>query len=161
MIKEERWKIRMARLSDVDMLIDMIQVLIVELRGTSEFKLPESAKQTAVNIIEGRLSGVIFIAETKDNPCIRLVTISVQSAVHIGSRYALIQELWVHPGYRNLDVGSALIEAIENHCKEYCIKVIEVCLPRQEYLGFDITHSFYNSAGFSEVGLRMRKGVSV
>lgn len=158
---KQRWEIRSATMSDINQIVTMVQLLVAELRGVSKIKLPSTSKDVVANVINGNIPGAIFIAEAMESEerYIGIITISVQNAIHVGGRYALIQELWVHPDYRNYKIGDQLIKAVESYCQEHDFNNIEVCLPKKEYEKFENTHYFYTKTGFIEIGPRMKKGV--
>ena len=159
-MSEQEFKVREAVCGDASKVVDMVRRLVSELRNDPEAELSDRADIVAAAIIEGKLNGQIFISEDEEGEAIGMASISVPSAVHMGGRYALIQELWVDPEYRGNKVGRALIEAVEEHCRLFCIGETEVCLPGESFAGYENTYAFYNKVGFLKTGLRMRKEVT-
>ena len=83
---------------------------------------------------------------------------SWQSAIHIPGRYALIQDLWVHPSWRGAGVGGGLLAALFELARRAGIACVEVGLPRERFAGLAATEAFYLANGFTPLGARMRRG---
>ncbi|TPG68275.1 GNAT family N-acetyltransferase [Brevibacillus laterosporus] len=160
-MKNSEWIVRSANENDVEQVLRAICSLLTELRGDSEAPLPSSAQNVVHHLIDPTTQGAIFLAETAtpERTCIGCITLSVQEAIHLGGRYALIQELWVHPEFRSAAIGAALVLAVEEYCRENNLKSLEVCLPKRNFITFEKTIGFYQKVGFNELGPRMRKGV--
>lgn len=154
------WSIRLAVTSDAPQVIEAVRLLLAELRGIPDTTLPEGSEEIFLHYIHGKLPGAIYVAEqTRTGLLLGCVSASVQEAIHVGSRYALIQELWVHPEFRSHAIGAALIQAIEQYCSQQHLDNLEVCLPSKRFIHLEKTYHFYEKAGFKEIGSRMRKGV--
>lgn len=153
-----RWEIRPARINDTAQIIEAIQLLLTELRGIPVI-LPLNSKTIINRLINRKIPGSIFIAETveRKKSCIGTITLSIQETIRLGGQYAIIQELWVHPNYRNVAIGTQLINAAEKFCKDHNLNAIEVCLPKKSFNEFEKIYHFYQKAGFIEIGPRMRK----
>ncbi|MCC5637007.1 GNAT family N-acetyltransferase [Nostoc sp. CHAB 5844] len=158
-VPQLRYQIRPAQLTDVSALVLSISSLIAELRGVSEIQLPTESTEVCQRIIQGHSSGAIFIAhlEQEDHSILGLITLTVQEAIHVGGTYGLIQELWVHPAYRNQTIGENLIRSVEMYCRQQGLSQIEVGLPNFSFHNFSSTHHFYQKSGFLDSGSRMRK----
>src|SRR5580704_3416827 len=86
-----------------------------------------------------------------------VIAASWQTAIHIPGRYALIQDLWVHPAWRSREIGADLVRALCGLASDRQIARIEVGLPRESFAGLDATESFYARNGFTPLGPRMRR----
>jgi len=85
---------------------------------------------------------------------------SWQSAIHTPGRYALIQDLWVHPAWRGSGVGGGLLAALFELARERGVARVEVGLPRERFAGLAATEAFYLANGFTALGTRMRRGIA-
>ena len=50
-------------------------------------------------LLEHPESGVVLVADA-DGEIVGVLAASWQTAIHVAGRYGLIQDLWVHPGWR-------------------------------------------------------------
>ncbi|MDR1201670.1 MAG: GNAT family N-acetyltransferase [Tannerellaceae bacterium] len=155
----QKWQIRIAELSDTDQIMEAVRLLVAELRNVPKTTLPLSSNDVVDRLIAKSIPGAIFIAETigDKKSCVGIITISVQEAIHVGGQYALIQELWVHPNYRNFAIGTQLMDIVKKFCGEHNLNNLEVCLPKKDFEKFRDTYNFYKKMGFKELGPRMRK----
>lgn len=163
MDENKKYIIRIANDKDVDSVVEAVRLLISELRNNAEVILSPNSKKVAHEIICDKDKGVIFVAERTDESkeIIGCITVSLQEAIHIGGKYALIQDLWVKPNFRSLNIGAKLVAEVENYCKENSFDDLEVCLPKRSFKGFEKTSNFYKNQNFSEISTRMRKEVEL
>ncbi len=82
---------------------------------------------------------------------------SWQTAIHVPGRYALIQDLWVHPSWRGQAVGAGLLAALFELARELALARAEVGLPREATRASQATEAFYRANGFTPLGARMRR----
>jgi branched-chain amino acid aminotransferase len=153
-------QIRQARLNDTPGILSGIGALLSELRAIPS-PAPPATESLCRRIITGETGGAIFVGTPlPDNErIIGILGLSVQEALHLGGKYALIQELWVDPDYRSAGVGTSLIDACVRYCQENELHTLEVCLPRYQVATLSSTQKFYESCGFVGLGPRMRKEV--
>jgi len=153
-------QIRPARPNDTSGILRAISALVSELRG-APFETPPTAESLCHKIIAGDTTGAIFVGtpERDDERIVGLLGLSVQEALHLGGRYALIQELWVQPDYRSSGLGASLIDACVSHCRDRDLRNLEVGLPQSRFSNFSRTQSFYESCGFIGLGPRMRREI--
>jgi ribosomal protein S18 acetylase RimI-like enzyme len=164
------WTVRDAGREDVPWAVAGVRALLEELGGTPP---PEPAMQEAAQALLGRDSpaGALFVAEAADpaaagpaaTPAGAIVGVlgaSWQIALHTPSPYALIQDLWVDPGWRHQAIGWELLQALYDRARARGIARIEVGLPRESYPGLEATAAFYKRNDFEPVGLRMRRSVT-
>ena len=151
------WRLRTADLDDAEHIAGAVQRLLVELDGTPG-DLDSMTLATRALIRHDEL-GVIFIAES-DRALIGLLAASWVHAIHVGGRYALIQDLWVDPAWRSRDVGKTLLIAISELARDHHVPRLEVGLPVESFDGFSATHSFYLANEFEPNGPRLRRLLS-
>lgn len=88
---------------------------------------------------------------------IGVLSASYQLALHVPGRYALIQDLWVHPSWRGRTVGRELLDALFELARAQGMARAEVGLPRERFAGIRATERFYVRNGFEHLGPRMRR----
>ena len=147
------WRVRAAEPKDSDAIATAVAELLSELGATPP---PAQAMQrTARTLIEDPKAGALFVAEA-DGMLVGVLSASLQSAIHIPGRYALIQDLWVHSAWRSRAIGRALLAALIDHVRELDLARIEVGLPKEDFGGLPATTAFYRANGFTPLGPRMR-----
>jgi GNAT superfamily N-acetyltransferase len=148
------WSVRLATPADVEPVVDAVAQLLLELGGTPPDR---DAMHTATRaLLDDRDAGVVLVAEGHTG-LVGLLAASLQTAIHIPGRYALIQDLWVHPSLRSNHVGAALIAALVELARQTGIARLEVGLPRDGFAAIDATTAFYARNGFQTHGPRMRR----
>jgi GNAT superfamily N-acetyltransferase len=148
------YRVRPASPSDVPQIAVVIGQLLTELGGAPP---ASSAMQEVTHaLLEDGEAGAILLAEANEE-LVGVLAASWQSAIHIPGRYALIQDLWVHPAWRSRAIGAALIEALSGLATEQGIPRLEVGLPRESFASVDATEAFYRANGFTPLGPRMRR----
>ncbi len=148
------WNLRAAVERDVVAVAAAVAQLLVELGGTPP---ASAAMQTTTRVlIEDRDAGAVLVAEL-DDELVGVLAASWQTAIHIPGRYALIQDLWVHPAWRSREIGGDLVRALCELAGELKIARLEVGLPRESFLGLAATEAFYLRNDFVRLGARMRR----
>jgi GNAT superfamily N-acetyltransferase len=94
-----------------------------------------------------------------DRELIGVLGASWQTAIHVPGRYALIQDLWVHPSWRGRAIGSDLLAALFELARQRQITRAEVGLPSERYERLGATEAFYLDNGFAPLGPRMRRAL--
>jgi GNAT superfamily N-acetyltransferase len=158
-------RIRAACHDDVDAIAAAVAALLDELAGRPGISTsPADAtprdlpamRDTARTLIGSPAAGAIFVAEAA-GALVGALASSWQLAIHVPGAYALIQDLWVAPGWRGQGIGAGLIEAIVELAGARGVGRVEVGLPREEFAGFAATEAFYRANGFDPNGPRMRR----
>ncbi len=90
-------------------------------------------------------------------PPVGVLAASWQSAIHVPGRYALIQDLWVHPSWRGVGVGAGLLAALFELARLRGTPRVEVGLPDDRFAGLAATEAFYLANGFTALGPRLRR----
>jgi GNAT superfamily N-acetyltransferase len=115
--------------------------------GVNSFKTPTNPRDSAAATPAlGSLVGVL--------------SMSWQCAIHTPGRYALIQDLWVRPGWRGSGVGAGLLAALFALARERGVPRVEVGLPRESFAAVAATEAFYVANGFTGLGPRMRRDMT-
>jgi GNAT superfamily N-acetyltransferase len=151
------WQVRRASSEDVTGVVIATQELLLELGGTP----PPIAELEAVvlELIADREAGLLLVARARGD-VIGMLAASWQLAIHVPGRYALIQDLWVHPGRRSAAIGRELLGELARIAHERGIVRVEVGLPSEGFAQLASTEAFYLSNGFTRLGPRMRWGLS-
>ena len=151
------WHVRVASHEDVAVVVAAVTDLLVELGGTPP-PTPEM-EQTVRTLLEDPRAGALLVAQAGEE-IVGVLSASWQIAIHVPGRYALIQDVWVHPSWRGRDVGGELLGSIFALAREQGVARVEVGLPRESFAGLRATESFYLHNGFERLGTRMRRVLS-
>jgi len=152
--KPAAWRVRAAREQDIAAVAGAVAELLVELGGKPH--APAAMQAATRALIDDRHAGAVLVAEL-DCELVGVLAASWQTAIHIPGRYALIQDLWVHPAWRSREIGGELVRALCELAREQQITRVEVGLPRESFAGLSATEAFYLSNGFARLGPRMRR----
>jgi GNAT superfamily N-acetyltransferase len=147
-------QVRSARPQEAAAVAAAVESLLVELGG----RRPSPAEMEAEvrTILADPGLGAMLVAEA-DGELVGVLGASWCRAIHVPGRYAVVQDLWVHPGWRSRGVGADLIEALAALSHERGVKRLEVGLPREDFAAIAQTESFYRANGFEHLGPRMRR----
>jgi GNAT superfamily N-acetyltransferase len=148
------WYVRAAGDEDVRGVVAAVSALLLEIGGKPP--AAEAMTATARSLLADGDAGVLLVAEAGDT-LVGVLGASWQTAIHVPGRYALIQDLWVHPAWRSRAIGADLLGALIDLAAGRQIMRIEVGLPQQSFAALDATESFYRSNGFTPLGSRMRR----
>jgi GNAT superfamily N-acetyltransferase len=148
------WQVRAAGEQDVVAVSSAVAELLVELGGAPP--APPEMHAAARTLIEDPDAGAVLVAE-RDGALVGVIAASWQTAIHIPGRYALIQDLWVHPAWRSREIGADLVRALCGLASDRQIARIEVGLPRESFADIGATEAFYVRNGFTPLGPRMRR----
>jgi GNAT superfamily N-acetyltransferase len=150
--------VRAATREDLPAIVAAVGELLSELGS----KPPSTSEmlQTAQALLEDPRLGALLVAETGGEngvPVIGVLSASYQLALHVPGRYALIQDLWVHPSWRGRSVGRELLAGLFELARGQGMARAEVGLPRESFAGIRATEAFYVDNGFEHLGPRMRR----
>jgi GNAT superfamily N-acetyltransferase len=148
------WYVRAAFEEDIPAIASAVSALLLEIGGNPPATAAMHASAHAL-IADGE-RGVLLIAEAA-GALVGLLAASWQTAIHVPGRYALIQDLWVHPSWRSRAIGADLLAALSDLAGGRQIARIEVGLPQASFAGLDATEAFYRRNGFTPLGPRMRR----
>lgn len=148
------WTVRRASSRDVDQMGIAVEELLLELGGKPPH--PVALRDAICAVIDDPALGELIVAESERGEIVGFLGVSWQTAVRIPGRYGLIQELWVHPGWRSREIGGELLRALEGLARETGVSRIEVGLPGERFPTVASTQAFYRSNGFQEMGPRMK-----
>jgi GNAT superfamily N-acetyltransferase len=147
------WTVRQGSPADAESVAGAVTELLSELGATPS---PLGEMQAAArSLLANPDAGAVLIAEADGQP-VGVLAVSWQLAIHAAGRYALIQDLWVHPSWRVKGVGSGLVEELLELTRRQGIAKVEVGLPRESFDGLAATEKFYRRNGFAPLGRRMR-----
>ncbi|MCW3020362.1 MAG: Branched-chain-amino-acid transaminase [Solirubrobacterales bacterium] len=152
--KQAAWRVRAARKQDTPAVAAAVAELLVELGGAPA--APAAMQDATRALIDDPDAGAVLLAEL-DGELVGVLAASWQTAIHIPGRYALIQDLWVHPAWRSREIGGELVRALSELANEQQIARVEVGLPRESFAGLSATEAFYLRNGFVRLGPRMRR----
>jgi GNAT superfamily N-acetyltransferase len=157
-IAQREWQVRPARQDDVAEIVTAVRELLLELDGAPP---AAAAMHDATRaLLEDEGAGALLVAETDDGTLAGVLAASWQIAIHVPGRYALIQDLWVHPSWRSKAIGAGLIAALLELARSRGVERIEVGLPLESFSRFDATEAFYLDNGFTPNGPRMKRLLS-
>jgi GNAT superfamily N-acetyltransferase len=152
--RPDRPRVRAATPEDLPAVIAAIGDLLTEL-GSTPPPTPEMLA-TARALLEDPRLGALLVAQAGDE-LVGVLGASYQLALHVPGRYALIQDLWVHPSWRGHSVGHELLGALFELARRQGMARAEVGLPRESFEGIRTTTGFYAHNGFEHLGARMRR----
>ena len=103
------------------------------------------------NIKEISNMGIIIVCIVRDTNSLQLVgsgTIIIEpKIIHGGKSVGHIEDLVVHPNYRNQGIAQTILNKLVDYSKRDCYKVILNCNPNME--------QFYNRLGFDKKCIQM------
>jgi GNAT superfamily N-acetyltransferase len=159
--------VRRAERTDVDAVAAAVRELLAELDGTPS--APAAMRAAARTLIDSPWAGAVLVAEADagtdaeaeaEAEIVGVLGASWQMAIHVPGSYALIQDLWVRPDWRDRAVGASLLEALFELARSRRFVRVEVGLPRESFARFGATEAFYVGNGFTANGPRMRRLLS-
>ena len=149
--------VRRAERTDVEAVTAAVRELLAELDGTpSSVAAMQAAART---LIDSPWAGAVLVAQAEEE-LVGVLAASWQMAIHMPGSYALIQDLWVRPDWRDRAVGASLLEELFELARSRGHTRVEVGLPRESFARFAATEGFYVGAGFTPNGPRMRRLLS-
>ena len=150
----DSWNIREATHGDVPAIAIAVRELLIELGASPT--LPAALEAPARALIDDGSLGVLLVAE-EAGQIVGVLGVSWLLAVRVPGRYGLIQELWVHPGWRGRTIGGDLLAALFKLARRQQVTRLEVGLPSERFAHLAATEAFYASCGFQTIGMRMRR----
>jgi GNAT superfamily N-acetyltransferase len=150
------WHVRPATHEDLAAVVAAVRDLLIELGSRPPRACAMS--ETARALLDDPSLGALLVAEADgDSGIVGVLGASYQLALHVPGRYALIQDLWVHPSWRGRSVGRELLAALFELARRRGMARAEVGLPRESFPGICATTGFYTDNGFEHLGARMRR----
>jgi GNAT superfamily N-acetyltransferase len=151
------WEIRPAGQADVEAVAAGVRELLLELGGEPPEELAMQATVRA--LVDSPSAGIVLVAQAREE-LVGLLAASWQMAIHVPGSYALIQDLWVEPGWRSRALGGELMAALFELARARRMRRVEVGLPRESFARFAATESFYLRHGFVANGPRLRRSLA-
>lgn len=149
-----RARVREATPAEVPAVAAAVEGLLVELGGRRPSR--EEMETEVRAIVEDPEVGAMLVAEAAGG-IVGVLGASWTRAIHVPGRYAVIQDLWVHPDWRSRGVGAELVDAMVELARERGVSRIEVGLPRESFEAIRATEAFYLANEFEPLGPRMRR----
>lgn len=135
------YSIREAKESDIARMAKLLQYLFEQ---EADFTPQIEIQKKALKIILDQPElGKLFVACQQDK-VIGMVNILFTISTAVGGNVAILEDLVVHPAYRNLAIGSSLID----HASEYAFKNNYLRLTLLTDLDNEKAHAFYFKKGF-------------
>jgi branched-chain amino acid aminotransferase len=150
-------RVREATLAEVPAVAAAVESLLVELGGRRPSRAEMEAEVRAA--LEDPEVGAMLVADAAGS-IVGVLGASWTRAIHVPGRYAVIQDLWVHPEWRSRGVGAELVEALVRLARERGVGRLEVGLPRESFEAIEATEAFYRANEFEPLGPRMRRLLS-
>ena len=141
--------VRLATSEDRGEAVRLARSLLIELGGSPA---PEEELHWIFDeLVADNGSGFVVIAEDGGR-AVAVCTASFQVAIRTAGRYVTLQEMYVEPEARSSGVGRAVIDFALQHAVASGCQVAELGTPQAG----DRQITFYESAGFANIGARMR-----
>ena len=141
---------RLANGGDGVAVVALVNDLLLELGA--ELRTTDAALAAFSDLVGTAAPGAVIVGE-EDDKLVGVCTLSFQLAIRTTGRYAIVQEMYVVPGYRGKGLGARLIERATDEARAQGCRVVELTTPpdgsRQEH--------FYSEVGFAPAGTRFRK----
>jgi GNAT superfamily N-acetyltransferase len=149
-------RVRAATHEDLPAVVMAVGDLLTELGSRPPGTSP--MLQAAQALLDDPRLGALLVAEAREGEraIVGVLGASYQLALHAPGRYALIQDLWVHPSWRGRSVGRDLLAALFELARAQGMARAEVGLPRESFAAIRATEGFYAHNGFEHLGARMR-----
>ena len=110
--------------------------------------------ESARTLLKGSYGVWSFLATTRDDRDVGVVTLNECAAIYAGGRFGEISELYVVPDSRSKNVGALLTEAAAAFGRKREWPFIEVGAPSVPV--WQRTVDFYLKCGFEEIGPRLQ-----
>jgi GNAT superfamily N-acetyltransferase len=147
--------IERAMVADVQAVAEMVGELLGEIMNrVGEQAFNFDAVETAHRLHDflEREKYFVFVARNKHGESIGFVSLYESYALYAEGAFGTMPELYVRPGYRSQDVGSALVSMACSFGKSQGWKRLEVTTPPLPQ--FDRALAFYQREGFAISGGR-------
>ena len=144
--------IRKAELADLELVYELIKKLLIEL-GEEASSLGYITTDTINKLMQNNTTTVLLAVDENDN-ALGFATLTETQAIYAGGNYGVIDEMYVEPEYRNLQLGKALIDAIKEIGKEKGWNRIDVTAPTEKR--WERTVQFYEREGFKFTGPKLK-----
>jgi ribosomal protein S18 acetylase RimI-like enzyme len=139
----------LAAAEDAGAATRLVSALLVELGAGS---LPPATATAAFDVmVSDPGTGFAVLGGSRAAP-IAVCTVSFVHALRSLGRYAVIQEMYVDPSARGGGVGRAVLDRALAECRERGCAFVELGTPTDGARQI----AFYERAGFSNVGARLR-----
>ncbi len=136
-------KVEPAQLTDLDDLVNLLNILFSQ---ESEFKPNVDAQKKGLSLIlSNNQIGQIFVARYQKK-VVGMVSLLFTVSTALGAKVAILEDMVVHPDYRDKGVGSKLLSFARDYALQNAILRITL-LTDADNLN---AHRFYARHGFSQ-----------
>ena len=135
---------------DIDNITPLIISLLAELDNTVVDTI--QYKQAINQFLEYPHS--VILAAKHEGHYIGILTAVESIAIYAGGSYGVIQELYVSPQARSLNIGQQLIQELISYATNKGWTRLEVTTPDPSM--WERTVAFYEKQGFKQIGFRLK-----
>lgn len=144
--------IERATQKDIHEILLLLKELYTELGEESE-SIKYLNEEFLKNILNSEQTE-IFLAKTADHRVSGILTLTESQSIYAGGAYALLDEMYIVPEYRNSGIGTSLIEKMKEMGKQRNWKRIDVTAPTEERWTKAV--NFYEKCGFVYTGPKLK-----
>lgn len=140
-----------------DDIPELVELLCCLFEQEAEFRPnPEAHARGLAKIIDDPLMGSILLAR-EEGQAIGMVNLLYSVSTALGARVALLEDMVVHPAFRNAGIGSKLLQSAIDHARAVGCQRITLLTDADNFPA----QSFYERHGFSLSSMRpMRLSLS-
>lgn len=138
--------------NEIPEVIELLTALYIELGEEADcvhFLTPECVKE----IMDSNTTEAYLIKDG-NNTTLGIITLAESNAFFAGGRYGLLDEMYVKPRFRSLNIGSLIMDKIKNIAIERKWSRIDVTGPIDEK--WSRTLAFYKKCGFEFTGPKLK-----
>lgn len=139
--------IRPANIKDQQFVTESIRELVKVGENLDKMPRIEGIEQTYEKMIEDTKHYAIYIAEDQ-NQKIGAAVLSIHDALHIGGKYAYLEELVISSSARGTGVGSKLLKWVEKEAQQKGLVAISLCQPPTTSQYNEERSRFYEKNGY-------------
>lgn len=139
--------IRPANINDQQFVTESIRELVKVGENLDKMPRIEGIEQTYEKMIEDTKHYAIYIAEDQ-NQKIGAAVLSIHDALHIGGKYAYLEEFVISSSARGTGVGSKFLKWIEKEAQQKGLVAISLCQPPTTSQYNEERSRFYEKNGY-------------
>ena len=130
----------------------LVAALIAELSPGYEVDLPALTRTASALLAQDTVLGLLA---TEDSEPVGLLMLNECAAIYAGGHFGEITELYIAPHLRSQGLAARLLDQAAQISRDRGWKRLEVGAPDQP--AWARTKAFYERAGFTEVGRRLKR----
>lgn len=147
--------IEKAKLQEISTIVELLKALYLELGEEAESVIFLNDNLVSEIINSGRTE--IYLAKTMNFKIIGIATLTECQSIYAGGKYGLLDEMYVLPEFRSIDIGKKLVDKIIATAKQNRWKRIDVTTPTEKR--WERTVKFYKSYGFTFTGQKLKLSI--